>query len=297
MKKILGAMAILVALGMGFVGCAQPEDQTKKDSGIPQKELPKSVGENPFKGNTYSNTYSSGSESYEFTENEVTYKRNGKTERVLSYTYNTEKKLLAFKLTKLQNVNGTALVTPEQYVTDSIGIISDEQKHRNLMGQQMGKPMTDAEWQEYINSGKKYYGLPESASYQDLVNATKASVMPQMNYYYSYTVDASSLKLKEYFDPALTLKQHYTDYAIPSFSCYENGNNIRASGNSVYVKLNGNDKNYTITDVTDTVIKAKSGTETVEIPYTMTDSKVSVKINNQTYTLSLATYDTTYTKQ
>lgn len=317
MKKILGVTAILVAIGMGFSGCnlnvpangtntENSGNNTDKPS-IPQKELPASVGENPFKGNSYKSGDADYSTEYVFTENEVTSKRNGKIDSVYSYTYNTNTKLLAFKLSKMQSViNPENLLTPEQYLNEGLEVYSTEQKYRTYYEKQTGKTITDEEWKEMVKQIKKSSGLSETAPWSDVYDYAKfmMSVSMPVNTYYSYDFEGSSLKLKDYTNPELTLKQYYTDYKIPYFHKWEESSNTSVNVSRNYVSINSNNgsKSYTITDVTDTVIKVKDTTSktTLDIPYTMTPGtspELKITIGGKDYTLPLSVFYITYEKQ
>ncbi len=284
MKKSLWVMAILLAIGMVLVGCPQVNGP-----GNPTNGLPENVGENPFKGNTYKNDETE----YVFTEKEVTYKTNYGFAYLCEYHYNTETKLLALKASKMQIPGSEDWMTLEQYFGELLkeeGIYPTEQETRTAMEQAKGS-MTDDQWNYYLTGLKSDLGLLATATWTEVYdvayNYMKAMMGPG-SIYYSYDISGSTLTLKDYVNPGLTLKQYYKDYLIPSFSCSDEESRTEVYVGKGWITLSTNSDYWDdeIVDVTDTVIKTKKR----EIPYTMTPGvspELKVTIEGEEYTLSL----------
>lgn len=286
MKKLLLTVAA-VTTALFLMSCDQPNSDSKNGYDDYNKpSLPETVGEDPFKGNTYASDY----EKWVFSDNgKITQyeKYDGDTEwkleAELEYTYNGDTELLTARVNKIQQRNSS-----KEYVLMSY----DEALSQLTKIPTFEEAFPSDEWDDAIKSIKSKDGWAEILGVAE--NASDETIMRA---YYNYQVkmfnqmiDVQVKSLKKRYEKLYTYKASIDDDKtnfktyFPEDSSLENVSFNSYKGNigvSIYdgdeVVIGKMDEDYHTTythyDVTefgDSKIKAKiwEGNTVITLSYT-----------------------------
>ena len=286
MKKLL-LTVVAVTTALFLMSCDQPNSDSTNEYGDYNKpSLPETVGEDPFKGNTYASDY----EKWVFSDNgKITQyeKYDGDTEwkleAELEYTYNGDTGLLTARVNKIQQRNSS-----KEYVLMSY----DEALSQLTKIPAFEEALPREDWDDALEMVKsrdgwaEILGVAENASYETILRAfynfQKQSLNESMNevvkslkkryeklYTYKASIGDDETNFKTYFPEDSSLGN-------VSFNSYKG--NISVSiydGDEVVIgKMDENYHttytHYDVTEFGDSKIKAKirEGNTVITLSYT-----------------------------
>lgn len=291
MKKLL--KLALVALGLAAVlsGCNQESSSDSSNSsllvlaskaGNAAKKLPAPVGENPFLNKRFQTDSGYSTCTWEFSKDKLIITQEDEEDILginfiieYSYTWDTNKKLFAYKPVRLRDFENPAKkYSISQYYNKAAAAI-----YQNLI-EQAKKEYAGDDWeneglQEFLQKCGSQLGLPETPTEKQLIAIFEEAAKEMTSdiylttVFFNYEPDGDDIKLSLYTEPNLKLKDYFYNYQLPDFNGTDDNSYSELVMSHLYFYPL---RNLTITGITDSIIFARSDEdlERYELPYTET---------------------------
>lgn len=284
MKKLL-LTVVAVTTALFLMSCDQPNSDSKNENEYDdynKPSLPETVGEDPFKGNTYASDYNKWvfSDDGKITQYAKHNDSDFVAEAELEYSYNEDTGLLTARVNKIKKTNSS-----EEYVL----MTYDEALAQETRIPAFEEEFPIEKWEEVLEMLKNYegwagiLGVSESASDETILRA-----------YYNHKIqmkmqgiDKTVKSLKEDFEKLYTYKAWGSVHRAQFITYYPENESLKTihfdgttgnifvsifHGDQLHIQDIGEHKWYYfgITEFTDSQIKGKEliGDTTITLSYT-----------------------------